>query len=327
MLCAAAWACSIATPAFAMSLEDMSRMSEQLDQLDSAELADMVSKAVNCAGQRDFACAESQLAAAAKRANSSSDRTLLTDARQRIANEQAQSTRQPQRPSTAPSSGGSSPSAPGASGYAGIYTVGMDGFGSGFVVGSNGSMRCGEPLRWMPWFTTCTGRVSADGTLEATLDGQDMFRNFVIKAKISQDGKLVGTYTGTQDGRAVNGSIRGERFAAAPDAPQRQEQEQKAPERREPRDRREEEAREESLRADEAAKQERARASKRKKQKTAKQRGVRSACCPRGAGFGELGGHVQGAFTLCPFVEFTTDSIQAVVDTFAVIGCHQHRIQ
>lgn len=251
-----AWVCGIAAPAFAMSFEEMTRMSEQLDQLDSAELADMVSKAESCARQRDFVCAESQIAAASKRANNRSDRTLLADARQRIAKERAQSANQPSAPSAALSSGGESSPA-GVSGYSGIYMVGMDGFGSGFVVGRNGHIRCGDPLRWMPWFTTCTGRVSADGTLEATLDGEDMFRKFVIKAKISPDGKLVGLYSGTQDGRAVNGSIRGDRFAAAPDTPQRQEQEVRGNSNRS-----EAEANkghEESLRAEEAAKQERER--------------------------------------------------------------------
>lgn len=75
------------SPVFASTLEEMLRMSDQLDQLDKADFDDLVGNAKGCTKQRDFNCAEAGLAKAAKLAKDNRDRTTLAQAREGIGKE------------------------------------------------------------------------------------------------------------------------------------------------------------------------------------------------------------------------------------------------
>ena len=77
------------TPVLSSTLEEMVRMADQLDQLDKADFDTLVSKAAGCTQRRDFRCAETGLAQAAKLARDNRDRTSLAQAHASIAKERA----------------------------------------------------------------------------------------------------------------------------------------------------------------------------------------------------------------------------------------------
>lgn len=69
-------------------------MSEEMDKQDRADFSAAMDRILSCTKARDFACAESSVAKAAKVANTSSDKTRLAQARQGIADERAKMQRE-----------------------------------------------------------------------------------------------------------------------------------------------------------------------------------------------------------------------------------------
>lgn len=78
---------AFASPVFASTLEEMVRMADQLDQLDKADFNELINRAAGCTKRRDFNCAETGLAKAAKLVRDNLDRTALAQAHERIGKE------------------------------------------------------------------------------------------------------------------------------------------------------------------------------------------------------------------------------------------------
>lgn len=82
------------SPAFASkdgkSNDVLFDMADQLDNLDKQDFQASIDKANACTRARNFSCSESELAKAAKAANSGQDKKTLAAARQNIVNEKAQ---------------------------------------------------------------------------------------------------------------------------------------------------------------------------------------------------------------------------------------------
>lgn len=69
---------------------DLLEMSDEFDRLDKQDFQEAIDKATSCTRMRDFSCAESELAKAAKVANGGQDKKILLASRQSLANERQQ---------------------------------------------------------------------------------------------------------------------------------------------------------------------------------------------------------------------------------------------
>jgi hypothetical protein len=81
---------SIATPAVAEMDASLLEMSEQMDGIDKQDFQAAIDKANACTRARNFPCTESELAKAAKAANSGQDKKTLLAGRNGLANEKQQ---------------------------------------------------------------------------------------------------------------------------------------------------------------------------------------------------------------------------------------------
>ena len=79
--------CASATAATSYSLFDMM---EQLDKSDKQDFQSAVDKAIACIWARNFQCSATELARAAKTANSGQDKKILLASQNSLANEQQQ---------------------------------------------------------------------------------------------------------------------------------------------------------------------------------------------------------------------------------------------
>ena len=88
LLAAAFLAATIAcAPAFAASQDNLFDMADKFDNLDKQDFQGAIDRANACTRAQDFSCSESELAKAAKAANSGQDKKTLAAARQNVANE------------------------------------------------------------------------------------------------------------------------------------------------------------------------------------------------------------------------------------------------
>jgi len=83
-------------PVHAQSMDEMLRMTEQLDALDRSDLESYLGKVRTCTQLRNFTCASEELAKASKVTNSPADKKLLEIAKNEIAREQQEVAREEQ---------------------------------------------------------------------------------------------------------------------------------------------------------------------------------------------------------------------------------------